>query len=64
MAESRGVYRDLPGKPEGKSPLGRLWRRWEENIKLDLQEMGCGGMHWIDVAQDRDRWRALVNFRV
>ena len=49
------------GKPEGKRPLGRPRRRWEDNIKMDLQELGCGGMDWIDVAQDRDRWRALVN---
>jgi len=56
----RGVYSLLVGKPEGKRPLGRLRRRWED-IKMDLQEMGCGGMDWIDLAQDRDRWRALVN---
>ena len=66
--ERRCVYRVLVGKPEGKRPLGRPRRRWEENIKMDLQEVGCGGMDWIDVAQDRDRWRALVtavmNFRV
>ena len=49
------------GKPEGKRPLGRPRRRWEENIKMDLQEVGCGGVEWIDLAQDRDRWRALVN---
>ena len=49
------------GKPEGKRPLGRPKRRWEDNIKLDLQELGCGGMDWIDLAQDRDRRRALVN---
>ena len=48
-------------KPEGKRPLGRPRRRWEDNIKMDLQEVGCGGMNWIDLAQDRDRWRALVN---
>ena len=61
MGERGGVYRVLVGKPEGKRPLGRLRRRWEDNIKMDLQEVGCGGMDWIDIAQDRDRWRALVN---
>ena len=59
--ESRGLYRVLVGKPEGKRPLGRLKRRWEDNIMTDLQEMGCGSMDWIDLAEDRDRWRALVN---
>ena len=49
------------GKPEGKRPLGRLRRRGNVNIKMDLQEAGCGGMNWIDLAQDRDRWRAVVN---
>jgi hypothetical protein len=49
------------GKPEGKGPLRRPRRRWEDNIKMDLQEVGCGGMDWIYLAQDRDRWRALVN---
>jgi hypothetical protein len=57
----RGVYRVLVGKPEGKRPLGRQRRRWEDNIKMDLQEVGFGGMDWIGLAQDRDRWRALVN---
>jgi len=49
------------GKPEGKGRLGRPRRRWEDNIKMDLQDVGCGGMDWIELAQDRDRWRALVN---
>ena len=48
------------GKPEGKRPLGRPRSRWEDNIKLDIQEVGCGGLDWIELAQDRDRWRALV----
>ena len=61
MGEKRGVYRVLVGKPEGKRPLGRHRHRWEDNIKVDLQEVGCGGMDWIGLAQDRDRWRALVN---
>ena len=56
----RGVHRVLVGKPEGKRPLGRPRRRWEDNIKMDLQEMGGGG-DWMELAQDRDRWRALVN---
>jgi len=56
----RGVYRVLVGNPEGKRSLGRPRRRWEDNIKMDLQEVGCGGMGWIELAQDRDRWRALV----
>jgi hypothetical protein len=49
------------GKPEGKRPLGRPRCRWQDNVKMILQEVGCGGMDWIDLAQDRDRWRALVN---
>ena len=68
MGEGRGVYRVLMGKPEGNRPLGRPRRRWEDNIKMDIQEVGCWGMDWIELAQDRDRWRALVkavvNFRV
>ena len=61
VGDRRGVYRVLMGKPEGKRQLGRHRRRWEDNIKMDLQEVGCGRMDWIEVAQDRDRWRALVN---
>jgi len=61
IGERRGVYRVLVEKPEGKRPLGRPRRRWEDNIKMDLQEAGCGGMDWIQLAQDRDRWRAVVN---
>jgi hypothetical protein len=61
MRDRRGVYRVLVGKPEGNRPLGRLRRRREDNIKMNLQEVGCGGMDWIDLARNRDRWRALVN---
>ena len=61
MGERTGVYRVLVGKPEGKRPLRRPRRRWEDNIKMDLQEVRCGDMERIDLAQDRDRWRALVN---
>jgi hypothetical protein len=57
----RGAYRALVGKPEGRRPLGRPRRRWEDNIKMDLREVGWGDMDWINLAQDRDRWRALVN---
>jgi hypothetical protein len=57
----RGMYRVLVEKPEGKRPLGRPRRRWEDNIRMDLQEVVCGVMDWIGLAQDRDRWRALVN---
>jgi hypothetical protein len=68
MWEKRGVYRFLVGKPEGKRLLGRPRRRWENNIKTDHQEVGCGGMDWIELAQDRDSWRevvnAVMNFRV
>ena len=60
MGERRGVYRILVGKPEGKEPLGRPRSRWEYNITMDLQEVGYGGMDWIELAQDRDKWRALV----
>jgi hypothetical protein len=61
MGERRGVYNVLVGQTEGKRPLGRPSGRWEDNIKMDLQEVGCGGMDWIELAQDMDRWRALVN---
>ena len=61
VGERNGLYRILVGKPEGKRPLGRPWHRWEDNIKMDLQELGCGVMDWIDLAQDRGSWRALVN---
>ena len=61
MGEERGVQRDLVGKPEGKRPLGIPRRRWEDNIKMDLQEVGGGGGEWMELAQDRDRWRALVS---
>jgi hypothetical protein len=57
----RNAYRIMVGKPEGKRPLGRLRRRWEDNIKMDLRVIGWGGMDWIDLAWDRDQWRALVN---
>ena len=66
--ESRSVYRGLMGKPEGKRPWGRPRRRWEDNIKMDLQEVVFGGMDWIKLTQDKDRWQAVVhavmNFRV
>jgi len=61
MGERRGAYRVLVGKPEGKRPLGGPRRRWEDNIKMDIQAVGYRGMDWIELAQDRDRWRALVN---
>jgi hypothetical protein len=61
MGERRGVYSFMVGKPEGKGPVGRPRRRWKDNIKIDLQEVGCGVMDWIVLVQDRDRWRALVN---
>ena len=60
MGERRGVYRVLVGKPEGNRPHGRPRRRWEDNIKMDLQEVGCWGMDWIDLVQRRGRWPALV----
>jgi hypothetical protein len=61
MGEGRGAYRILVGRPEGRRPLGRPRRRWEDNIKMDLKDVGWGGMDWIDMAEDKDRWRALVN---
>jgi hypothetical protein len=63
MEEQRGAYRILVGRREGRRPLGRPRSRWEDNIKMDLKEVGLGegGMDWIEVAQDRDRWQALVN---
>ena len=68
MGEDRGVHRVLVGKPEGKRPLGRPRRRWEDNIKMDLQEGGGSRGDWMELVQDRDGWRALVgtvrNFRV
>jgi len=59
--EERGVYRVLVGKPEGRRPVGRPRRRWVDNIRMDLQEVGCGYMDWIGLAQDRERWRTLVS---
>jgi hypothetical protein len=61
MGEERGVYRVLVGQPEGRRPLGRPRRRWEDNIMIDLREVGCGCVDWMELAQDRDRWRALVS---
>ena len=61
MGEESGVYRVLVVKPEGRRPLGRPRQRWVNNIRTDLQEVGCGYMHWIGLAQDRDRWRTLVS---
>jgi hypothetical protein len=68
MLEGTGVYRVLLGKSEGRRQLGRPRRRWEDNIKIDLREVECGGMDWIELAHDTDRWRppmnAVINFRV
>jgi hypothetical protein len=61
MKERRGIYRGLVGKPVEKGTLGRPRRRWKDYIKMNLQKMGCGGMYWIGLVQDKDRCRALVN---
>jgi hypothetical protein len=61
MGETRNAYRTLVGKPEGKRPLGRPRRRWVDNIKMELREIRWDGVDWIELAQDRDQWRALVN---
>jgi hypothetical protein len=61
MGERRVVYMVLVGKPEGRRPLGRPRRRWEDNIRMDLREVGCGGVDWMELAQDKDRWCALVS---
>jgi hypothetical protein len=61
IGEGRGVYRVLVGKPERRRPLGRPRRRWENNIRMDLRELGCWCVDWIELAQDRNRWRALVS---
>jgi len=61
MGERRYVYSLLVGRPEGLKPLGRSWHRWEDNNKMDLQQVGWGGMDWMNLVQDRDRWLALVN---
>jgi len=61
MGKSSGIYRVLVGKPEGRRPLGRPRYRWEDNIKMNLQEVECRGMDWIELVQDRERWWALVN---
>ena len=61
MGEGSGVYRVLVGKPEGRRSLGRPKRRWEDNIRMDLREVGFGCVDWMELAQDRDRWRALVS---
>jgi hypothetical protein len=60
MGERKGVYMGLVGKLEGKRPLGRPGRRWEDNMRMDMREVGCGSVDWIGLTQDMDRWRALV----
>ena len=64
MEEGRGVHKVLVGKPEGKGPLGRPRLRWEDNIKMDLQKVGRGCGDWLELAEDRDGWRAVMNLRV
>ena len=61
MGEGIDVHKVLVGKPEGKRELGRRRNRWEDNIKMDLQKVGCGGVDWMELAQDRDRWQALAS---
>jgi len=61
MGDSSGVHKVLVGKPEGKTPLGRPRCRWEDNIKMDLQEVGCGGMDWIELVENKDSWPAVLN---
>jgi hypothetical protein len=61
MGDRRYVYSLLVGRPEGIKPLGRCWHRWEDNSRMDLQEVGCGDMDWMNLVQDKDRWLALVN---
>jgi hypothetical protein len=61
MGEGRGVYRGLVGKLEGRRPVERPRRRWEDNIRMDLRKVGCGCVDWMKLAQDRDRWRVLVS---
>ena len=64
MGERRSACRVLVGKREGKKPLVKPSHRWEDNIKMDLQDVGCGGMDWIELAWDRDRWRAILNAEI
>jgi hypothetical protein len=61
MGEERNVYKVLVGKPEGRRPLGRPRHRWEDGVRMDIREIGLGGVNWIRLAQDRDRWRAVVS---
>jgi hypothetical protein len=63
MGKKRSKYKILVGKPEGKTPLGRRRRRWDGNIKMEFQQVGCGGMDWIELAQNRDSWSPLMNCR-
>jgi hypothetical protein len=64
MGQERKVYKTLVGNPEGKRPFGRRRRRWEDRIRMDIREIGWGRVEWIQLAQDRDRWRALVNTEI